>query len=348
MAKIQEKPHLPELVHQMTAVALAPSGYHPEVVMLTLEEVGLSNLRERHFWRDLRAYFNIYVDERRVYTSESSSDNATAPKWRFSEPLKIRAYPSSTLKFTICRDGKVRGTQILGIFEAPLYVFLSKYDGSHGLKSGDSPGSRLMVRMNADLDCDFQSYGLAIADRQLSDAEEECGSAGLLGPLAHSITALGQLGKHFVQSHPVLKAAAVMLATVYKTLTAHIEVVDEVKSLALELHGLLHEANRYRGSKQTEDCIRDIILLAMECASLIDKWSQTCFILKSFTASDVIVQINNCKEKLEKIRVPFSMAGNFHKLENDLSQINVKLDDHFIEIRSGLAQIMSYLALYQS
>ncbi|EKM53454.1 uncharacterized protein PHACADRAFT_186125 [Phanerochaete carnosa HHB-10118-sp] len=299
------------------------------------------------------------IDGKEVYTSGAAGDHENDPLWRLPEPFKCPAHPSSFVKFAVCRDGKVRGKQVLGEFEAPLHIFLGRYDERHKLASGDSPDSRIAVRMNADLDCNYLSHGLEAAKRRLSSAENQRNAADFLRAVVESIQMLGDLGEHLASAHPILKFATVLLAAVYNTLTAHARVDEEIKSLARAMRDLLNDANKYKGSKQTESCIQNIILLVMESASLMDKWSRTSFIrgslqvhvflrthpstVKPSCAHDFLTRVKKCKSQLCALRATFEVVKNLGELDNDVNQIGVKMDGHYTDISAQLTQIMSCL-----
>ncbi|GJE91448.1 hypothetical protein PsYK624_075980 [Phanerochaete sordida] len=345
MAKTQEKPHIGELVRKVAAIALTPVvGCQLESsVVISLKEVRLTALRERLFWRSLRAYFSVTIDDQDVYTSAPVGDT-TFPRWDFGDSIECKARPSSVVKFTVLRDGKVRGTRTIGEFEAPLYIFLTQHGEPHNLVSNDSPDSCIFVHMTVDVDGDYLSCGLNVASNRLTEAQNSPSAVGVLGSLMECIQMLGGFGQYLANSHPILNVASVMLAAVYKTLTAHSAVNEEIKLLAKAMQNLLREAYKYKSSKHAEQPIREIILLVLEGASLMDNWSHTSILLKPFNAAAVSAQVQTCEDTLEKLKSNFEVVKGFCRLGKDVDHIGVQVDDGFSGVKGQLTEVNAQLA----
>lgn len=112
----------------------------------------LNGLRERRGnvgdLRTLNAFMTLSVDDIILWRGNSLG-KTTSPAWELDPPRKmcvaihypIRSlltyvlchnrslYPSSVLKFTVYRNGKVKGTKILAEFEGLLPMFLYADDG---------------------------------------------------------------------------------------------------------------------------------------------------------------------------------------------------------------------------
>ena len=101
------------------------------------------DIRKRHFealGRHLHAYFALEIDGTLIFTSKEQD----CTDWVFSEVLKLYvalgpsdasifmsrspAYPSSKLKFVLCRHSKLQGSMVLAEFEAPLLKYLDAKD----------------------------------------------------------------------------------------------------------------------------------------------------------------------------------------------------------------------------
>lgn len=143
-------------------------------------------------------------------------------------------------------------------------------------------------------------YDVVCAEFAVDDLANSTECLRVLGQAIRGMQALGQGLQHVAKVHPIATVAVNLLKLAFQALSMHTDVRNQIQNLITVMRDSVTEVKDYLGGLDAsrEGVLKDILGSTLKGSSLIQDWSHYHTYRRWAKASDLIEQMDKCRDEL--------------------------------------------------